>query len=158
MQTCFPSWIGRWGCRQERPGEGGRLFCIRQCWITSMETTEEDWSRRSIWETGTSSRKGHGDMVCWASGDINLSSATKWGAFSKAPFVFKKICIAFTSFAVCTVCACMFVCVHMCLHMWVCICVSVCNVCLMNYPSEMGLREEHGALFFLQVVSSLIML
>lgn len=38
-----------------------------------------------------------------------------------------------------------------CVCICVCMCVSVCNVCLMNYPSEMGLREEDGTPFFLQV-------
>lgn len=72
--------------------------------------------------------------------------------------------------------ACVGECIYVCMHMWhrcmheymcayacLCICmcvhiyacahagVSVCNVCLMKYPSEMGLREEQGALFFLQV-------
>lgn len=128
-QTCFPFWIGRWGCGQERPGEGGRLFCIRQCQITSMESTaggkgsRGEWSRRSIWEAGPSNREGRGDMVYWALRDMNLSSATKWGTCSKVPFVFREICIAFTSFAVC-----IYVSVYayvQCVYVWVCaMCVS----------------------------------
>ena len=45
------------------------------------------------------------------------------------------------------VCACTCMCVYMCAHAS----VSVCDVCQMRHPSEMGLKEECRALLFLQV-------